>query len=214
MATDEQHVYRFGDFALVPRERSLHYRDALLPLTGKAFDLLVALVTNAGHLCDQGRAPGAGLAGARGGGSEPERQHLGAAQSAREVPGAEWIETVPRQGYRFKGPVREDAATRAARRRCRRPVRAWLGRRRRRRWPECSSAASLWVGRVSHYESVVVLPFQVTDPSGAYLADGLTEGLIDKLAQVPGLRVIPRASAFRFRGGDPFDAGRRSALRR
>jgi DNA-binding winged helix-turn-helix (wHTH) protein/TolB-like protein/tetratricopeptide (TPR) repeat protein len=207
MATDEQHVYRFGDFALVPRERSLHYRDVPVALTGKAFDLLVALVTHAGHLLTKDELleqvwPGLVV----------EEVNLSVNVSALRKAlaisgGSEWIETVPRQGYRFKGPVRKEDAASVPEPARRRPVRAWLmaaivG------LAGVLIAASLWVGRASRYESVVVLPFQVTDPSGAYLADGLTEGLIDKLAQVPGLRVVPRASAFRFKGGNPVEAGR------
>lgn len=210
MSALEQPVYRFGDFALVPRERTLHYRDAPVGLTGKAFDLLVALVSQAGHLLTKDELleqvwPGLVV----------EEVNLSVNVSALRKAlavskdSADWIETVPRQGYRFKGPVRveeREEGARTAMAPARRPVRAWLlaavvG------LASVLIGAAWWAGRGHHYASVVVLPFQVNDPSSAYLADGLTEGLIDKLAQVPGLRVVPRASAFRFRGGDPLEAG-------
>jgi serine/threonine-protein kinase len=50
--------------------------------------------------------------------------------------------------------------------------------------------------------SLVVLPFAnlSTDPENEYLSDGLSEELIHALAQVPGLRVVARTSAFAFKG--------------
>jgi TolB-like protein/Tfp pilus assembly protein PilF len=51
-------------------------------------------------------------------------------------------------------------------------------------------------------QSIAVLPFAnlSPDPDQAYFADGVTEELLSLLAQVPGLRVTSRASAFAFRG--------------
>ena len=50
MKPHEQAVFRFGDFVLVPGERLLLRDGKPLALTGKAFDLLVTLVRQAGHL--------------------------------------------------------------------------------------------------------------------------------------------------------------------
>ncbi len=62
-------------------------------------------------------------------------------------------------------------------------------------------------------DSVVVLPFAnlTGDPNDDYLADGVTEGLTDALAQAPQLRVVARTSAFQFKGraADIRDIGRR-----
>ena len=41
------------------------------------------------------------------------------------------------------------------------------------------------------------------DPEQEYFCDGLAEELIDALAQLEGLRVVARTSAFRFRGDAP-----------
>jgi TolB-like protein/Flp pilus assembly protein TadD/DNA-binding winged helix-turn-helix (wHTH) protein len=51
-------------------------------------------------------------------------------------------------------------------------------------------------------QSVAVLPLVDLSPSGgnAWLGDGLSEELSTRLAQVPGLRVAARTSAFEFRG--------------
>jgi serine/threonine-protein kinase len=51
-------------------------------------------------------------------------------------------------------------------------------------------------------KSIAVLPFASmnTDAENQYFSDGLSEELINALAQIPGLRVAARTSAFRFRG--------------
>jgi len=50
--------------------------------------------------------------------------------------------------------------------------------------------------------SIAVMPFaNIGDnQENEFLSDGLTEELIDSLAQVPGLQVVARGSAFRFKG--------------
>jgi TolB-like protein/Flp pilus assembly protein TadD len=52
--------------------------------------------------------------------------------------------------------------------------------------------------------SVAVLPFvnASTDPSTEYLSDGITEGIIDRLSGLPNVKVISRASAFRYKKRD------------
>jgi serine/threonine protein kinase/tetratricopeptide (TPR) repeat protein len=60
--------------------------------------------------------------------------------------------------------------------------------------------------------SVAVLPFENRsgDPDSEYLSDGVAETLIDRLSQLPNLRVIARTTSFRFRGEevDPRQVGR------
>jgi TolB-like protein/Tfp pilus assembly protein PilF len=48
----------------------------------------------------------------------------------------------------------------------------------------------------------VVLPFtnMSADPENEYFADGITEEIIDALAQIQGLHVVARSSAFSFKG--------------
>jgi TolB-like protein/Tfp pilus assembly protein PilF len=53
-------------------------------------------------------------------------------------------------------------------------------------------------------KSVAVLPFvnMSGDPRNDYFSDGITEEILNALAQVPGLKVAARTSAFAFKGKD------------
>lgn len=66
-------------------------------------------------------------------------------------------------------------------------------------------------------ESIAVLPFinQNGDPNAEYLSDGLTESIINSLAQLPNLRVIARSSVFRYKGKetDPLVIGKELGVR-
>jgi serine/threonine protein kinase/Tfp pilus assembly protein PilF len=56
--------------------------------------------------------------------------------------------------------------------------------------------------RAPRGKSIAVLPFQSTGGGDdlEYLSDGLTESIINSLSQLPGLRVVPRGSVFRYKG--------------
>jgi TolB-like protein/Tfp pilus assembly protein PilF len=53
-------------------------------------------------------------------------------------------------------------------------------------------------------KSIAVLPFEnlSDDKSTAYFSDGITEEILNALAQIPGLKVAARRSAFQFKGND------------
>jgi TolB-like protein len=61
-------------------------------------------------------------------------------------------------------------------------------------------------------QSLAILPFlnATGDQEAEYLSDGLTETLINTLAQVPGVRVMSRTSVFHYKGksADPRQVGR------
>ena len=66
-------------------------------------------------------------------------------------------------------------------------------------------------------DSLAVLPFANTsaDANVDYLSDGITENLINNLAQLPKLRIVPRSIVFRFKGKDvdPRGVGRDLGVR-
>jgi TolB-like protein/Flp pilus assembly protein TadD len=51
-------------------------------------------------------------------------------------------------------------------------------------------------------DSLAVLPFVNAggDPNAEYLSDGITESLINSVSQIPGIKVVSRASAFHYKG--------------
>ena len=53
-------------------------------------------------------------------------------------------------------------------------------------------------------DSIAVLPFTnaTNDANAEYLSDGITEGIINKLSQLPKLKVMARSTAFRYKGRD------------
>jgi TolB-like protein/Flp pilus assembly protein TadD len=108
MRTKREHYYVFGPFRLEPEECRLQRDGLLVPLTPKAFAMLLALVRNSGSLVEkeslmQELWPDAFVEEANLTFTMSViRKALG--ESART---ASYIETVPKRGYRFTAPVRE-----------------------------------------------------------------------------------------------------------
>ncbi|MBX7062639.1 MAG: winged helix-turn-helix domain-containing protein [Pyrinomonadaceae bacterium] len=61
---------------------------------------------------------------------------------------------------------------------------------------------------------IAVLPLanRTRDPNIEYLTDGITEGIIDDLAQLPGIKVLSRDSVFRFKNSEADMSGIASQL--
>jgi serine/threonine protein kinase/tetratricopeptide (TPR) repeat protein len=63
----------------------------------------------------------------------------------------------------------------------------------------------------ANVSSIAVLPFvnATNDANNEYMSDGLTEGLISSLSQLPGMKVMARSTVFRFKGkqDDPQQIG-------
>jgi DNA-binding winged helix-turn-helix (wHTH) protein/TolB-like protein/lipoprotein NlpI len=203
MNAPDVEAYRFGPFVLEPRERQLRRGGVAVPLTTKAFDVLVALVRNHGRLVTKEALleevwPGLVV----------EEVNLTVNISAiRKALGAhgDWIETVPRHGYRFRGDVRAGLEVTLVPPDGPEPVAS-----KRRHWVGLATlavavfAAGLWwllaQPRSVRFDSVAVLPFVAESRDYEDLAEGLTEETINRLAGAPALRVAPRTSAFRFKG--------------
>ena len=71
-------------------------------------------------------------------------------------------------------------------------------------WGFWGRVAAFWPFRSETIHAIAVLPFENSsgDAETEYLADGMTEGLIERLALVPGLRVAPWSAVSRQRGRD------------
>ena len=107
----EKRVYRFRDFQLEPDERRLSEAGKPIALTPKVFDTLVLLVDRAGHVVSKEEL--IRLLWPRGFVDESNltkhiwliRRALGEGEH-----GSQFIETVPKLGYRFVAPVTTDEA--------------------------------------------------------------------------------------------------------
>jgi predicted ATPase/DNA-binding winged helix-turn-helix (wHTH) protein len=98
--------YRFGRFELQADERRLLAAGKVVPLTARAFDLLLALVERAGRLVTKDE-----LLERVWSGLVVEESNLAVQVSAvRKAVGSDAIETVPGRGYRFTLEVAVDAA--------------------------------------------------------------------------------------------------------
>src|SRR5258707_1793537 len=120
-----------------------------------------------------------------------------------------FLETVVGKGYRFVGPIAVVPGAEATRSATPRSVSS--------RRALAIVALTLLVvallavrGRIGSrgehaMESVAVLPFENTggDLEAEYLSDGISESLINRLSRLPHLKVIARASVFRYKGKHP-----------
>jgi TolB-like protein/Tfp pilus assembly protein PilF len=93
-----------------------------------------------------------------------------------------YIKTIPRLGYCFIAAIGSSSTSSSAR--------------------DTAVRAVAPVHEVEIRPSVAVLPFANLsgDPADEYFSDGLTEEITNVLAQIQGLKVIARTSAFRFKG--------------
>jgi TolB-like protein len=96
-----------------------------------------------------------------------------------ESGGGDWIETLPRRGYRYVGPVSSEEAVVHI--------------------PQIAAAEAL---ALPEKPSIAVMPFQNMsgDPDQDYFADGVVEDIITALSRFQQLFVIARNSSFTYKG--------------
>ena len=103
-------LYEFGDFRLDTGERELrHSSGEILAIPPKAFDLLVFFLENPGRLLEKNELMNSVWAD-----SFVEegnlKIHVHTLRKVLHESGKEFIETVPRRGYRFNADIRDSAA--------------------------------------------------------------------------------------------------------
>jgi TolB-like protein/DNA-binding winged helix-turn-helix (wHTH) protein/Tfp pilus assembly protein PilF len=218
-----KHFYAFGPFRLEPEERLLLRDRRPVPLGPKVTETLLLLVQNAGHLVDKdelmkGVWPDAFVEE----GNLNKNIFLLRKVLGQWDDGREYIETVPKRGYRFVAPVNqsveEDSApqplvgakTQAATKRV-----PWLrtGKAMGIFLLLVLAVFTIWqtpwnrhaqsvTSDTTSIHSLAVLPLENLsgDPSQDYFADGMTDELITTLGQIRSLRVISRTSVMQYRG--------------
>lgn len=194
--------YKFGPFRLDTEQRLLFHDDRPVSLAPKVFETLLLLVQKAGNIVEKNLImnelwPGRYV-------EEANltqniftlRKVLGESESKDQ-----YIETVPKRGYRFVAPVEEireeidDSVTEETR-----EGRAAAAQRQ----------AIDGQGETSISLAVLPLVNASNDPNAEYLSDGITESIINSLSQLPQLRVVTRSTVFRYKGQevDPQKVGR------
>ena len=216
-------VLRFDDFELDVRVGELRKRGVRLRLQGQPLQVLAALLNRADDVVTH----------------EELRSQIWTADTfvdfdhslhnaiarLREVLGdsaekPRYIETLPRRGYRFIGPVDGGAVTSPpgsaqTEQPGQVPVNLRLTKYRKLLattfcgFPRCKSCPLAGAHRYLHrtsaaprLNSIAVLPLENLsgDPSEEFFADGMTDQLITDLAKVGSLRVISRTSVMQYKG--------------
>lgn len=180
-------IYKFRNCYLNTLERRVVRDGKFLELTPRTFDVLQMLVENCGEIVTKDE-----ILGKVWGGSFVEEGNLPVHISKLrrlldESKTERFIETVQGTGYRFVSPVQttgEDEWQKHV---------SGNGHSRL-----SETARDLALG------SIAVLPLQneSDNPEIDYLADGLTESLINSLSQISNLRVIARNTVFRYKNKD------------
>jgi DNA-binding winged helix-turn-helix (wHTH) protein/TolB-like protein/cytochrome c-type biogenesis protein CcmH/NrfG len=231
MAQQDNHSYEFGRFRLKPAERVLLREGEPVPLTPKVFDILVTLVEHGGHVVAKDDLmkrvwPNTFVEE----GNLTQNISLLRKALGESSGGVQFIETVPRRGYRFVADTNQswdDAVTPAVPETQSDPgvvpipdTASQLVRPTRvKRTPFYAIAAGLVVigiigvvyftgrgttGEASAIGSIAVLPFvdESSDPDAEYINDKIAESLINSLSKLPQLRVVPRSVVAGYKGRD------------
>ncbi len=195
--------YQFGRFRLDTAERVLYRDSEPVPLTPKALEILLLLVTKHGHLIEKEELlktlwPDTFV---EEGNLTQQIFHVRKALSDG-LDGKHYIDTVPRRGYRFIAPVQEEPSTPEIL-----PV--------RRRWPRvlvwaAGVLALAAAGGVLYrflsapppVRSLAVLPLKPLN-GGEYqqhLEFGIADTIISKVSQIGSLTVRPAGAVRRYAG--------------
>ena len=219
----------FKTFRLDTANHLLWRNEDRVPLAPKAFDVLAYLVKHPGRLVTQDEILEAVWSETYVNPEVLRKYILEVRKALGDRPdNPEFIETIPKRGYRFVAPVVEEssaepsiAATSPAMEEAARvPSKERISSGKYKLWkfvilPILVLLAAAAIAR-QHFRaaldrteassarntSIAVLPF--SDMSAAkdqeYFSDGLAEQLINDLAKVSGLKVVGRSSAFQFKG--------------
>jgi DNA-binding winged helix-turn-helix (wHTH) protein/TolB-like protein/tetratricopeptide (TPR) repeat protein len=207
----EDEIYEFEGFRLDAVDKILFQRGHPVALTPKALDTLIALVRRHGRVVSKRELlqtvwPGTFV---------EEGVLAQNILTLRKVLNADWIETVPRRGYRLSATVTKTGGAAVPR------SRMWIW------WAAACvllvasaalipAMASLRAGRVKAragngaIRSLAVLPFHSISVDSPYLGLGLADVLINRLGTLPQITVRPTSAIRKFgdAASDPLTAGR------
>jgi DNA-binding winged helix-turn-helix (wHTH) protein/TolB-like protein/Tfp pilus assembly protein PilF len=210
-SAEKPELIRFGTFQVDPRERVLLEDGRPVALTPKALETLLVLLKHHGHVVSK-----ADLLKTVWPDTFVEEgvlaQNILTLRKALGNP--DWIENVPRRGYRFTAPVKLEGANDLAV--SGRKAWAWV-------LVGLVIAALAVAGIVTfrlrqpgpiaeapHIRSLAVLPFQSISHEPSYLGLGLADVLINRMGMLPEISVRPISAVRKFSEAapDPLIAGR------
>jgi TolB-like protein/DNA-binding winged helix-turn-helix (wHTH) protein len=207
--------YRLGEWTVRPHRNRIERADVFVHLEPKAMAVLDCLVQASNSVVTRQEIfdsvwPGAAVS------DDVLTQRIAELRKALgdSAQRSKIIETIPKVGFRLIPPVNplvDDPSSDRGIRRTREPIQAskWIALAMvglliavlslSHFWPdgpEVRSAPTVWERPV-----IAVLPFVnlSEDPNNEYFSDGISEELINLLANVPGLHVISRSSSFSFK---------------
>ncbi len=217
-----QHVYEFGRFRLDAVERVLIRNDEPLPVPPKDIETLILLVERHGHIVEKEELLQKVWNGVFVEEGNLARRISNLRHLLGDAPeGHEFIETVPRRGYRFVAEVKEAVGVSEPQSIARtietalptevRSSRRWLV------WALLPAIGVLMIAgllswrhfsavraKASHRVMLAVLPVQNLsgDAEREYISDGLTEEMISQLGNLNPARlgVIARTSSMSYKG--------------
>ncbi len=218
MGQQDNRSYEFGRFRLNVAERVLLRDGEVVPLTPKVFDILLTLVENRGQVVSKDEVmkrvwPDTFVEE----GNLTQNISLLRKALGESPGGVQFIETVPRRGYRFVAAISEkdNETTAFAPVSAEIPVPAAVVPPSNRRTPFFMLAAGLVIagiiglmyftskaGNTATIQSIAVLPFvdESADPDAEYINDKIAESLINSLSKLPQLRVVPRSVVASYKG--------------
>ena len=191
--------YLFEDYALDPDRRELYRGANVVPVAPQVFDLLDYLIRNRERVVSKDDLINA-IWNGRSVSDAALTTRLNVARSAVSDTGDEQrlIKTLPRKGFRFIGPVREEGGDSPA-------------------VPDNRVEPEKLTLALPDKPSIAVLPFENMsgDPEQEYFADGMVEEITTALSRFKWLFVIDRNSSFTFKGKavDIKEVGRRLGVR-
>jgi TolB-like protein/Tfp pilus assembly protein PilF len=195
MAKQAEYFYEFGPFRVDPVQRLLWRDGQLVPLMPKLFDTLLLLVENNGQVLEKGELmqelwPDSFV-------EEGSLSHnVSVLRKLLGTGSGQYIETLPRRGYRFTPDVRQVPNAELnliVRRRTRAHIRATEEYE-----TEDETPALLESG--SAIKSLAVLPFRTIgqDQAGEYLGLGLADVLITQLGNTGDIVVRPTSAVLKY----------------
>lgn len=214
MGQQDNRSYEFGRFRLNVAERVLLREGEVVPLTPKVFDILLTLVENSGQVVSKDDLmkrvwPDTYVEE----GNLTQNISLLRKALGENQNGVQFIETVPRRGYRFVAPI-SDAADFSPAVSAAIPT-TTVASPPKKRTPAFVLAGGLVIaaiigvmyftskaGDTAPIQSIAVLPFvdESANPDAEYINDKIAESLINSLSKLPQLRVVPRSVVAAYKG--------------